>query len=73
MIHISSSTDDYIYLFLGVAFGMAVMSNFISKKEAETLDQVDKRVREDLEYYKNLSESLTQDVAELKQKLKDTK
>jgi hypothetical protein len=49
------------------------MSNFISKKEAETFAQVDKRVREDLEYYKNLSESLTQDVAELKQKLKDTK
>jgi F0F1-type ATP synthase membrane subunit b/b' len=73
MMHISTTTDDYIYIFLGVVFGLAIMANLSSKKAYETFDQVDKRVRDDLEYYKNLSESLAQDKVELKQQLEKLK
>ena len=71
--HISTTTDDYIYIFLGIMFGLAIMSNWRGQKEDETLDKLDKQMRKDLEYYKNLSESLTEDKNELKQKLEALK
>ena len=70
MINLSSSADDYVYLFLGVAFGIIITLNHKSYKDTQTLEQVDADIRKDLDYHKNLSASLKQDLAYTKNQLK---
>lgn len=71
MLMVSPTTDDYIYILVGLFLGYLISLNRSGEKENETLDKLDQNMRKELEYYKNLSESLTQDKNELKQKVKE--
>ena len=46
----------------GVVIGMAIKQERLSNQYQRTYEQVDEQVRKDLAYYKNLSESLKQDL-----------
>ena len=52
-----------ICLIGGIVIGMNIRTELESRQYNKTYDQVDKQVRNDLAYYKNLSESLKQDLA----------
>lgn len=60
---------DFIYLGLGLVFGALIMLNHKSFKERKTYEQVDEHVRSELSTYRNLCDSLKEDVAYLKQQL----
>jgi hypothetical protein len=52
----------------GVVIGMAIKQERLHSQYQKTYEQVDEQVRKDLVYYKNLSESLKQDLHYLKTK-----
>jgi hypothetical protein len=52
----------------GVVIGMAIKQERLHDQYQKTYEQVDEQVRKDLVYYKNLSESLKQDLHYLKTK-----
>ena len=54
----------------GIIIGMNIRQEILLQKYNKTYEQVDKQVRRDLVYYKNLSESLRQDLAWEKHKNK---
>jgi hypothetical protein len=60
---------ELIYLGLGIAFGIIIMFNRKSYKEQMTYEQVDAQIRTELATYKNLTNSLKEDVAHLKRQL----
>ena len=64
---------DFIYLFIGFAFGCAFMLNRKEYKQKETYEQMDERLRDDLVMYKNLSESLKSDLDFAKKRIQDLK
>ena len=50
------------WLVVGVIFGILIGLNIREDKTARTLEELDADMRKDLERYKNLSQSLLQDV-----------
>lgn len=52
----------------GIVIGMAVKQERLHNQYQKTYEEVDQQVRKDLVYYKNLSESLKQDLHYLKTK-----
>lgn len=52
----------------GVVIGMAIKQERLHNQYQKTYEEVDEQVRKDLVYYKNLSESLKQDLHYLKTK-----
>jgi hypothetical protein len=58
---------------VGILVGSVITSAMIldarEEKYQKTLDQLDKELRKDLEYYKNLSESLLHDVQYYRKRL----
>ena len=50
----------------GIVIGMAVKQERLHNQYQKTYEEVDQQVRKDLVYYKNLSESLKQDLHYLK-------
>ena len=64
---------DVIFLFIGFCFGVVVMLNHRAYRDGKTLEQVDQEVRNQLTFYKNLSESLRIDVDFYKHKCKTLK
>ena len=50
----------------GIVIGMAVKQERLHNQYQKTYEEVDHQVRKDLVYYKNLSESLKQDLHYLK-------
>jgi uncharacterized membrane protein YqgA involved in biofilm formation len=46
----------------GVVIGWAIQIERDNRQYHKTFEEVDKQVRQDLEYYRNLSESLKQDL-----------
>jgi predicted patatin/cPLA2 family phospholipase len=58
---------------VGILVGSVITSAMIldarEEKYQKTLDQLDKELRKDLEYYKNLSESLLHDVQYYRRRL----
>lgn len=54
---------------VGYVTASAIIDNSCEEKYQKTLDQLDKDLRKDLEYYKNLSESLLHDVQYYRRKL----
>jgi hypothetical protein len=52
----------------GIVIGMAVKQERLHNQYQKTYEEVDEQVRKDLVYYKNLSESLKQDLHYLKTK-----
>jgi hypothetical protein len=67
---IDTTIGNYIFLGVGVVFGYVINANIRAEKETQIYERLDREMRKDLEYYKNLSDSLAQDKAELKDKLK---
>jgi hypothetical protein len=59
---------DFIYIGLGIFFGAMIMSNKNEDVKRKLLKELDEQTQKDLEYYKNLSASLKQDLADLKNK-----
>jgi len=51
---------------IGLGVGIAIVEFRDSKQQRETIDQMDARLIKELNYYRNLSESLTQDIKFLK-------
>jgi hypothetical protein len=58
-----------IFFGLGVFFGITIAYNCKDYRQQKTFEQVDEEVRNDLERYKSLSESLKADVKYLKNKI----
>jgi len=52
----------------GIVIGMAIKQERLHSQYQKTYEEVDQQVRKDLLYYKNLSESLKQDLHHLKTK-----
>jgi hypothetical protein len=52
----------------GVVIGMAIKQERLHDQYQKTYEQVDQQIRKDLVYYRNLSESLKQDLHYLKTK-----
>jgi hypothetical protein len=52
----------------GIVIGMAIKQERLHDQYQKTYEEVDQQVRKDLVYYKNLSESLKQDLHYLKTK-----
>ena len=52
----------------GIVIGMAVKQERLHNQYQKTYEEVDQQVRKDLVFYKNLSESLKQDLHYLKTK-----
>jgi hypothetical protein len=53
---------DLALLIGGVIIGMAIKQERLRSQYQKTYEQVDEQVRKDLAYYRNLSESLKQDL-----------
>jgi len=51
---------------VGLGAGIAIVEIREAKQARETADQMDARLVKELNYYRNLSESLTQDIKFLK-------
>ncbi len=58
-----------IYFGLGIFFGITIAYNRKDYRQQKTFEQVDAEVRGDLERYRNLSESLKEDVLFLKNRI----
>jgi uncharacterized membrane protein len=61
-----------VFFILGVMVGMNLRHESTLRKYQATFEEVDEQVRKDLEYYKNLSKSLQQDLDWCKHKQKST-
>jgi hypothetical protein len=53
---------EFVFLVLGILVGMNLRAEWMYQKHTKTLDQLDQEMRKDLQFYKNLSESLRQDL-----------
>ena len=53
---------EIICLIGGIVIGMTIKQEDLHRRYQKTYDQVDEQVRKDLAFYKNLSESLKQDL-----------
>ena len=53
---------------IGLGVGIAIVEFRDSKQQRETADQMDARLVKELNYYRNLSESLMQDIKLMRNK-----
>jgi cytochrome b subunit of formate dehydrogenase len=53
---------EFIFLLVGILVGMNIRAEWMQHKYNKTLEQVDQEMRNQLQFYKNLSESLKQDL-----------
>ena len=60
-----------IFLAVGILVGMNLRAEWMHQKHAKTLEQLDQEMREELRVYKNLSESLKQDLLWEKRKRRE--
>lgn len=60
---------EVLFILLGVVVGYNIRHERELRKEYLVLEKVDTRLRRDLEIAKNLNDSLSKDVAELKDQL----
>ena len=51
---IDTTIGNYIFLGVGVVFGYVIHANIRAEKETQIYERLDKQMRQDLEYYKNL-------------------
>jgi uncharacterized membrane-anchored protein YhcB (DUF1043 family) len=61
---------EFIYLFIGMAVGFLLAMNTKEWREQKTYEQLDKELRDDLNFYKNTVSSQKTDVEFYKQKVK---
>jgi cell division protein FtsB len=60
---------EFLFLVLGVVVGYNIRHERNSHQQSLVLDQVDAKLRKELSVAKNLNQSLSADVAELKRQL----
>ncbi|MGB8517308.1 MAG: hypothetical protein WCD45_05410 [Gallionella sp.] len=65
--------EGIIYFGVGIFFGFTVAYNRKDYRQEKTFEQVDEKVRNDLERYRNLSESLKEDIKFLKSRVSSLK
>ena len=53
---------EFIFLAVGILVGMNIRAEWMQHKYSKSVDQLDQEMREQLQFYKNLSESLKQDL-----------
>jgi hypothetical protein len=53
---------EFIFLALGILVGMNLRAEWMNHQYTKTVDQLDQEMRNELQLYKNLSESLKQDL-----------
>jgi hypothetical protein len=53
---------EFVFLAIGVLVGMNLRAEWMQHQHNKTLAQLDQEMREELRFYKNLSESLKQDL-----------
>jgi len=58
-----------VYFGIGILFGVVLAYNRKDFRQQQTFEQIDQEVRDNLERYKNLSESLKDDVKFLKTRM----
>jgi hypothetical protein len=57
---------ELVFLLAGICVGLAIRNEQYQKRQSEIYDSLDEKLRKDLEYYRNLSLSLKEDVKALK-------
>jgi len=62
---------EIVFLCLGVFIGIAIKDEVSRSKYNKTYAEVDLEIKKDLELYRNLSESLKQDIVYYKRKIAD--
>ncbi len=62
---------EIVFLCIGVFIGIAIKDEARRSKYNKTYAQVDLEIKKDLELYRNLSESLKQDIVYYKRKIAD--
>jgi len=62
---------EIVFLCIGVFIGIAIKDEVQRSKYNKTYAQVDLEIKKDLELYRNLSESLKQDMVYYKRKIAD--
>ena len=60
---------DFVFGILGVMVGMNIRSEMVMSKYNRNLTEIDQDLRKDLEYYRNLSDSLKNDLSYYKARL----
>lgn len=63
---------ELVCIIVGIMVGYTWAMESQSAEYKKTLEQVDAKIREDLEFHKNLNQSLKQDVQFLRDKIKRT-
>jgi uncharacterized membrane-anchored protein YhcB (DUF1043 family) len=61
--------SDLLFLVIGICIGIAFMLNRKEHLEQKTFEELDIELRKDLDFYKNLSSSLKNDLAYTKHQL----
>lgn len=61
--------SELLFLVIGFCIGVAFMLNRKEYLEQKTYEELDEELRRDLNYYRNLSDSLKRDLSETKQQL----
>jgi hypothetical protein len=59
----------FVFGILGVMVGMNIRSEMVMSKYNRNLTEIDQDLRKDLEYYRNLSDSLKNDLSYYKARL----
>lgn len=62
---------EFIFLAVGILVGMNLRAEWMQHKYSKSVEQLDQEMREQLQFYKNLSESLRQDLLWEKSKRKE--
>jgi hypothetical protein len=57
---------DLVFLFIGIAVGLAIRHEMYMHRVENAYEQLDEKIKKDLIYYKNLSDSLKEDMKALK-------
>ena len=61
--------SELLFLVIGFCIGVAFMLNRKEYLEQKTYDELDEELRKDLNFHRNLSDSLKRDLSETKQQL----
>ena len=61
--------SELLFLVIGFCIGVAFMLNRKEYLEQKTYDELDAELRKDLNFHRNLSDSLKRDLSETKQQL----
>ena len=62
---------EFVFLVVGLLVGVNLRAEWVHQQHSKTLEQLDQEMREELKFYKNLSESLRQDVLWEKKKRRE--